>query len=134
MNYVSLLGRFTRDPEVTWTQSGKAYVRFSLAVQRDLNRDEADFINCVAWDKRAETIGQYFKKGSRILIQGRLNVSSYEKNGETRYSTDVVVNGFNFIDRAENSDYSDRPAPSTESRRPAPREEVIIEDEDDFPF
>ncbi|CAM3500484.1 single-stranded DNA-binding protein [Pseudostreptobacillus hongkongensis] len=134
MNYVSLLGRFTRDPEVTWTQSGKAYVRFSLAVQRDSNRDEADFINCVAWDKRAETIGQYFKKGSRILIQGRLNVSSYEKNGETRYSTDVVVNGFNFIDRSENSDYSDRPAPSTESRRPAPREEVIIEDEDDFPF
>ena len=134
MNYVSLLGRFTRDPEVTWTQSGKAYVRFSLAVQRDSNRDEADFINCVAWDKRAETIGQYFKKGSRILIQGRLNVSSYEKNGENRYSTDVVVNGFNFIDRAENSDYSDRPAPSTESRRPAPREEVIIEDEDDFPF
>ena len=70
MNYVSLLGRLTRDVEVTYTQSGKAYARFSLAVSRGTsNRDEVDFINCIAWEKRAETISQYFKKGSRILVQ-----------------------------------------------------------------
>ena len=69
MNYVSLLGRLTRDVEVTYTQSGKAYARFSIAVSRGTsNRDEVDFINCIAWEKRAETISQYFKKGSRILV------------------------------------------------------------------
>ena len=70
MNYVSLLGRLTRDPEVTYTQSGKAFTRFSIAVSRGTsNRDEVDFINCVAWEKRAETISQYFKKGSRMEKQ-----------------------------------------------------------------
>ena len=99
MNYVSLLGRLTRDVEVTYTQSGKAYARFSIAVSRGTsNRDEVDFINCIAWEKRAETISQYFKKGSRILVQGRITTGSYEKNGETRYTTDVVVNNFDFIE------------------------------------
>lgn len=132
MNYVSLLGRFTRDPEVTYTQTGKAYLRFSLAVQRESNRDEVDFINCIAWEKRAETLGQYFKKGSRILISGRLSVSTYEKNGEKRTSTDVIVNNFNFIDTKSDSSnygnsYSEEPVSRTESFS-------MEEDDDDFPF
>ena len=130
MNYVSLLGRFTRDPEVTWTQSGKAYVRFSLAVQRDSNRDEADFINCVAWDKRAETIGQYFKKGSRILVQGRITTGSYEKNGETRYTTDVVVNNFDFIEtKSSEGNYGN----NFSKNEPTVVDEPV-DSEDDFPF
>lgn len=131
MNYVSLLGRLTRDPEVTYTQSGKAFTRFSIAVSRGTsNRDEVDFINCVAWEKRAETISQYFKKGSRILVQGRISTGSYEKNGETRYTTDVVVNNFDFIETRANEGSSESNFSRTET--------VVVDEpvdaEDDFPF
>ena len=131
MNYVSLLGRLTRDPEVTYTQSGKAFTRFSIAVSRGTsNRDEVDFINCVAWEKRAETISQYFKKGSRILVQGRISTGSYEKNGETRYTTDVVVNNFDFIETRANEGSSESNFSRTET--------VVVDEpvdaEDDFPL
>ena len=131
MNYVSLLGRLTRDDEVTYTQSGKAYARFSLAVSRGTsNRDEVDFINCIAWEKRAETISQYFKKGSRILVQGRITTGSYEKNGETRYTTDVVVNNFDFIEtKSSEGNYGN----NFSKNEPTVVDEPV-DSEDDFPF
>ncbi len=131
MNYVSLLGRLTRDVEVTYTQSGKAYARFSLAVSRGTsNRDEVDFINCIAWEKRAETISQYFKKGSRILVQGRITTGSYEKNGETRYITDVVVNNFDFIEtKSSEGNYGN----NFSKNEPTVVDEPV-DSEDDFPF
>ncbi|MGP1494761.1 MAG: single-stranded DNA-binding protein [Streptobacillus sp.] len=131
MNYVSLLGRLTRDVEVTYTQSGKAYARFSIAVSRGTsNRDEVDFINCIAWEKRAETISQYFKKGSRILVQGRITTGSYEKNGETRYTTDVVVNNFDFIEtKSSEGNYGN----NFSKNEPTVVDEPV-DSEDDFPF
>ena len=131
MNYVSLLGRLTRDVEVTYTQSGKAYARFSLAVSKGTsNRDEVDFINCIAWEKRAETISQYFKKGSRILVQGRITTGSYEKNGETRYTTDVVVNNFDFIEtKSSEGNYGN----NFSKNEPTVVDEPV-DSEDDFPF
>lgn len=74
MNYVGLMGRLTRDPELKQTSSGKSYCRFSIAVKKEFVKDGVDFINCVAWDKRAEFIANYFGKGQRILVQGRINV------------------------------------------------------------
>ena len=131
MNYVSLLGRLTRDVEVTYTQSGKAYARFSIAVSRGTsNRDEVDFINCIAWEKRAETISQYLKKGSRILVQGRITTGSYEKNGETRYTTDVVVNNFDFIEtKSSEGNYGN----NFSKNEPTVVDEPV-DSEDDFPF
>lgn len=97
MNSVILIGRLTRDPELKYGQSGNAYARFSLAVTRPMKRDETDFINCVAFGKTAETIGQYLRKGSQIGVEGRLQQNKYQsQNGETRYSYDVVVNTFDF--------------------------------------
>ena len=98
MNIAILMGRMTRDPELRYTSGGKAYTNFTLAVQK--TKDEAEFIDCVAWEKTAENIAEYFRKGNRILIQGRLNVSSYEQNGEKRRMTRVVVNSFEFIESA----------------------------------
>ena len=124
MNYVSLLGRLTRDVEVTYTQSGKAYARFSIAVSRGTsNRDEVDFINCIAWEKRAETISQYFKKGSRILVQGRITTGSYEKNGETRYTTDVIET------KSSEGNYGN----NFSKNEPTVVDEPV-DSEDDFPF
>ena len=96
MNIAILMGRMTRDPELRYTSGGKAYANFTLAVQK--TRDEAEFIDCVAWEKAAENIAEYFRKGNRILIQGRLSVSSYEQNGEKRKSTKVQVFSFEFVD------------------------------------
>ena len=95
-NLVILLGRMTRDPELRYTSGGKAYTNFTLAVQK--TKDEAEFIDCIVWEKTAETIAEYFRKGNRILIQGRLSVSSYEQNGEKRKSTKVQVFSFEFVD------------------------------------
>ena len=101
MNIAILIGRMTRDPELKYTSGGKAYTNFTLAVQK--TKDEAEFIDCVAWEKTAENIAEYFRKGNRILIQGRLSVNNYEQNRENRKFTRVLVNTFEFIDSKNNS-------------------------------
>ena len=107
MNKVILIGRMARDPEVRYTQSAEplAVCRFAVAVDRPFSRNRqegeptADFINCVCFGKRGENIGQYFRKGNRIGVEGRLQVSQYkDKDGNNRYSTDVIVNEVEFID------------------------------------
>ena len=96
MNIVVLNGRLTRDPELKFGQSGKAYSRFSIAVDRpfqssaDKNSQTADFINCVAFGKTAEFIGEYFRKGRKILLHGRLQMSQYESEGK-KITTYVVI-------------------------------------------
>ena len=106
MNYVGLMGRLTKDPELKQTSSGKTYSRFSIAVKKDFVKDGVDFINCVAWDKRAEFIANYFKKGQKILIQGRINTGTYEVNGEKRTSFDIVVDKADFIESMATVSYT----------------------------
>ena len=100
MNSIVLIGRMTKDPELKYTNNGKGNTRFTLAVQR--NKDETDFINCVAWEKTAENIAEYFKKGSQIAVQGAIRTGSYEKDGRTVYTTDVWVYKFDFIGNNQN--------------------------------
>ena len=99
MNKVILIGRLTRDPELKFIAgSGNAVTRFSIAVTRQFKRDEADFINCVAFGKTAETIAQYLTKGSQIAITGNIRTGSYDaQDGSKRYTTDVVVENFEFV-------------------------------------
>lgn len=100
MNQVTLMGRLTKDPELRRTQSGKDVCTFSVACSRA--GDGADFISCVAWDKDAVNIHKYFKKGRRILLNGRLSVTSRQmENGENRSFTDVVVTRFEFVENRE---------------------------------
>ena len=98
MNKVTLSGNMTRDPEVRYTQGGKAYARFGVAVNRPYSKDKAvDFFNVTAWDKQAELIGKFAKKGSRLLIDGRLQTSKYkDKHGVEVTSVEVVVENFEF--------------------------------------
>ena len=99
MNKVILLGRLTRDPELRFAAgSGNAVTRFSIAVTRQFKRDEADFINCVAFGKQAETIAQYMLKGSQIALTGHIQTGSYDaQDGTKRYTTDVLVESFEFV-------------------------------------
>ena len=86
MNLVVLNGRLVRDPELKFGQSGKAYSRFSIAVDRPFqtstDSQTADFINCVAFGKTAEFIGEYFRKGRKILLKGSLQMNQYESEGK----------------------------------------------------
>lgn len=91
-------GRLTADPTLNFTAgSGMAVCRFNLAVQRPFKKDETDFINCIAFSKRAETIAQYLTKGRQVLIEGHIQTGSYEKDGVKRYTTDIIVDSFEFI-------------------------------------
>ena len=121
MNIVILMGRMVRNPELKYTSSGKAYASFTLAVQK--NKNEAEFIDCTAWEKTAETIAEYFKKGSKILIQGRLSVSDYEKNGEKRRFTRVLANSFEFVE-----------SKNTVNNQSNKNDYDETEDDEDFPF
>ena len=100
MNKVVLVGRLTKDPELRYAAgSGIPTSKFTVAVNRQGKKDEADFINCVAFNKPAELIAQYFVKGRRIAISGRIQTDSYTaQDGTKRYTTDVVVETFDFID------------------------------------
>ena len=109
MNKIILKGKFTRDPELKYTQSGKAFARFSLAVQHNFKNEKGeygvDFINCQVWDKKAETIAEYFRKGSNILLEGRLSVRQYEDEEKQKKTiTEVIVESFEFIDSKKNTD------------------------------
>ena len=98
MNKVILLGRLTKDPDLRFAAgSGKAVTRFTIAVNRPMKKDEADFINCIAFNKAGETIAQYLTKGKQIAITGNIRTGSYEKDGQVRYTTDVIIDTFEFI-------------------------------------
>ena len=113
MNLVVLNGRLTRDPELKFGQSGKAYSRFSIAVDRpfqssaDKNSQTADFINCVAFGKTAEFIGEYFRKGRKILLNGKLQMSQYESEGKKITTYVVVVDSVEFGESKANSGATD---------------------------
>lgn len=142
MNVVMLMGRMTRDPELKYTSGGKAYANFTLAVQK--TKDDAEFIDCVAWEKTAETIAEYFRKGRKILLQGRLNVSSYEQNGEKRKSTKVVVNSFEFVESSgssnngggynQNQSYSGNNSSNKPVHNDTYENDDDTDDNEDFPF
>ena len=103
MNKVILIGRLTKDPELSHAAgNGTAICKFTLAVARQFKKDEADFINCVAFNKTAENIAQYFAKGRQIAVTGNIRTGSYDaKDGTKRYTTDINVETFEFVGNAQ---------------------------------
>lgn len=99
MNKVILVGRLTRDPEVRYTQKGTAVASFSIAVNTGFGDNKrADFIPIVVWDKLAEVCGNNLTKGRNVLVEGRLQISEYEKDGQKRRTTEVVAQNIEFLD------------------------------------
>ena len=127
MNNITLMGRLTRDPELKYSQAGKAYCRFSLAVQREFNREEADFINCLAFGKTAETIAEWLGKGRRIALNGRIQTGNYEnKNGDKVSTFEVVADRFEFVDSAKSD--------TNKNQSYSNNNDDVLDDNDDFPF
>ncbi|MGL5717896.1 single-stranded DNA-binding protein [Cetobacterium sp.] len=141
MNVVTLIGRLTRDPELKFGQSGKAYTRISIAVKRAFSKDETDFINCVAFGKTAEVLGEYVKKGVQIGITGELRMNTYESNGEKRTTYEVYINSLNLLEpKGNNNSSQNNPSPYETPTKPTNK---VVEDngnssssfdEDEFPF
>ena len=132
MNKVILIGRLTKDPDLRFgAGSGTAVVRFTVAVTRAMKRDEADFINCIAFGKMGETIAQYFTKGKQIAISGNIRTGSYDaKDGTKRYTTDVVVESFEFVS-------SDKQNGQTSENNEFPQVdwgEPVLQGDGDIPF
>ena len=102
MNKVILMGRLARDPDVRTTQGGKTVARMTLAVDRRKSADgqqDADFLALIAWEKIADIAANYLHKGSKILVEGRLQSRSYEaKDGSKRYVTEVVLSNLEFCE------------------------------------
>ena len=121
MNKVILMGRLTRDPEVRYSagDNAMAVARFSLAVDRrrraNAGADEptADFINCVSFGRQAEFAGKYLRKGTKLVVTGRIQTGSYtNKDGVRVYTTDVVVEEQEFAESKASSDNNGGFAPS----------------------
>ena len=124
-------GRLTGDPEIRQTQNGKSVCQFTVAVNRKGVDAQTDFISCVAWEKRAEFLEKYFRKGSSICVVGEIQVRKWQdKNGENRYTTEVLVGEINFVDSKEENGgrYAAIDA--------QPQENAFTEvgDDDDLPF
>ena len=110
MNKVILIGRVTKDIELQSTTSGTNYVQFDVAI--DNGKDEngesrpAEFVNCTAWEKRAETLSVYVKKGHKVAIEGSIKTDKYQNSeGENRYRTYVLVKGFEFLENKPNDNF-----------------------------
>lgn len=99
MNNVSLLGRLTKDIDLNFAKgTGTAVAKFTLAVNRPFKKDETDFLNCIAFGKTAEILSQYVFKGQQLAVTGHIQTGSFEnKEGKKVYTTDIVVNAFDFI-------------------------------------
>lgn len=105
INRVCLIGRLTRDPELKFTPTNTPIASFSIAnnkswkAQNGEKKENCSFFNCIAWGKTGEIIAQYFKKGQRIIVEGRLQQRSWDdKDGNRRSVVEVVVENFQFLD------------------------------------
>lgn len=137
INNATLVGRLTRDVELSYPPSNVAVATFNLAVNRNFKSQsgerEADFINCVMWRKQAENLANWSKKGMLIGITGRIQTRNYEnQQGQRVYVTEVVADGFQILEKRDNtanqSNMEEQMPPSFENNHPADIEEP------DLPF
>ncbi|MFT8412585.1 single-stranded DNA-binding protein [Schleiferilactobacillus perolens] len=134
LNQVALVGRLTRDVDLRKTQAGKEVGQFILAVNRNYKNAQGnvdtDFITCQVW-RNADVLSKYTHKGSLISITGQIQTGSYDnKQGQRVYTTDIVVDHFDFLE-SKNSD--GQSIPHNQSQQRSEEQAPIISD-DDLPF
>ena len=130
LNNVSIMGRFANEPELRTTASGKSVTSFTLAVPRNYDKEKTDWIDCVAWEKTAEHICKYFRKGSLICVQGSIQTRTFElNNGDKRKATELIVEQSHFCEKKQDGNntvggYAVNTTPAY----------VDMTDDDDLPF
>ena len=124
INKCVIAGNITRDPELNHTTVGKSVVNFTVASterwksETGEQKEHTEFIECRSWAKQAEVIAKYFRKGSRIYIEGKLRTEKWEKDGQKRQKVIVEVAAFEFVDRKDDGPRGSAPAPQA-SAKPA---------------
>ena len=158
LNKVMLIGNLGRDPEIRYSQQGTAMVNFSIATSEQWNdkntgekQERTEWHRVVAFGKPAEILEKYLSKGSKVYIEGRIQTRNYEKDGQTHYTTEIVVREFQFLggrqdnqggggnyqsnsgggyqqqpDSGNNDQYQNQTAPGSGGQQPVP--------DDDIPF
>jgi single-strand DNA-binding protein len=136
MNVVVLIGRLTRDPELRFTQSGKAVANFSIAVDREFSKEKkTDFFRVSVWGKPAENVSNYMTKGRLVAVKGSLQTSSYEdKNNVTRQVTEVVADRVQFLDWGDRNTNDSKPKPNTSSNQEPDFSSFSSVEDEDVPF
>lgn len=135
LNRTILIGRTTKDVDFRRTANGTPVVSFTLAVENRFNKDAegkptADFISCVAWNKTAETMEKYVKKGMLIAIEGRIQTRNYDdKNGNKVYVTEVIVENMRMLEYKDNNNAS-----TSEQNSNVSNDQDYVINEDDLPF
>ena len=139
VNKVILIGNLGRDPEVRYTADGRAVANFSLATSekwKDKNSGEmterTEWHNIVAWGKLGEICGEYLAKGKQVYIEGRLQTRSWEKDGVTRYTTEVVASEMKMLGTRDASGPYRQPEGNVVRKGPTPS--IPPGDDDDIPF
>lgn len=140
MNQCTIIGNLTRDPELTQTQSGKSVVKFTVAVNNgkdaEGNDRPADFITCQAWNKTAELVGRYCKKGKPIAVIGAFKTDKYQdKNHEdvTHYNSYILVNSIEFVGGSNNNNNNSQQTQTAPAQNTATTP-VETANESDIPF
>lgn len=138
INKVILMGRLTKDPELRYTNNKTPVCSFTIAVNNGYGeKQQTDFINCVAWNKTAEFVAKYFIKGRMIIIaDGRISTRSWEtQDGKRAYATEVVANEVNF---GESKTSPQLNTPQTAAQPPMQDDDddftPLDEEDDDLPF
>ena len=129
VNKVIILGRLGQDPEMTYTASGMAVCKFSMATSKKNKegKETTAWHRCTAFGKTGELLGQYMTKGKELYVEGELQYGQYEKDGITRYTTDIIVNQINFVGSNQTHNQPQQPNPKYSNHGQQPHD-------DDIPF
>ena len=108
LNYIVIQGRLSKDPELRYTRNQTAVATFSVAVQRDYDREKADFIDVIAWRQTAEFVEKHFRKGQMIIVSGSLQMREWEdKHGNRRISAEINASNVYFCGDNKRADEDD---------------------------
>ena len=143
INKAILMGRLTRDPELRHTGTGTPVCSFSIAIDNGYGENrQTDFINCVAWNKTAEFVSNYFQKGRMIIVIGRISTRSWEgQDGKRNYTTEVVASEVSFGESKRSQDGSSGGFASSSQAMPQMPQDLaeddftpLLDTDDDLPF
>ena len=149
LNQVTLMGNLTRDPELRQTPNGQNVVSFSIALNRSYRdqsgewQETTDYVDIVAWGPLAERVSEYLFRGSRCLVQGRLQSRNWEQDGQKRSKVEVLASDVTFLDsrgsnnNGDGENFNQEPSSSskeTKSSKTKSKKDVVIEDIGDEPI
>lgn len=128
LNKCMFIGRLVQNPEVRYSANGDAMCSFTLACNwKTKTKEGAEFVRIVSYKRLAEVVGEYMKKGSQMYVEGRMNTRQYEKDGQTRYSTEVIADQIQMLGHANGG--QDQP-----KQQKQPQAQSVEDMEDSIPF